>query len=565
MIPQNVIDQILQTADIVEVVSGYVTLKKAGSSHKGLCPFHHEKTPSFNVNEAKQIYHCFGCGAGGSVIGFLMQMERLSFPEAVEKLAGRLGIKIGDTGPKESPHAALYKINTYAQWFFVNELETRAVAGEYLSSRGIFPEIAKRFGLGLAPDDFHALEGFLGGKKVPLAGAELLGLIRKKDNGHYDFFRNRLIFAIYDSKGRVSGFSGRDLSGSSPAKYVNSPESPIYHKGQELYGLYQAKKAILARRQAIVVEGNVDVIACVQLGFENTVAPLGTSLTVPQVQALKKIADEIVLMFDGDAAGRQAATRAVELCLAQGTHPRVVALPDGTDPGDLLKSADAATKLTAWVEKAPHAMDWIFAAFMKKATGGGVARSRVVKSLVAWIGRLPDAFEKLEYRKKLSNYFEIALQDVDKLIAKPQDFVKTAGLVSVPLEYLLTWLYVQNPGAFPDGALGELGCAFEDGELRLLAQNLEAIVKKEATFGLALTISQVPIELQRVFSRVMMAEYRAPDEYDVGDCIRKFKRLKGRERLKGLTARLLEAETSGDGELKQGLLAEKQKLLGQGI
>jgi DNA primase len=353
--------------DIVSVVSDYVTLKKAGTSMKGLCPFHGEKTPSFHVHADRQFFYCFGCQAGGDVISFIREMNGFSFPEAVRHLANRVGLAVPEPtqrrGPRESRESSkeardvYYHVNRLASRFFVESLsqEGGARARAYLKERGVDAQAAARFDLGFAPDRWDALAQYLVREGADLRAAELLGLIVPRGDpraGAYDRFRNRLMFPIRNLAGEVVGFSGRDLGGSTltsgvsrdgeapptPAKYVNSPESPIYTKGEQLYGLHEARQSIRRLQTAVLVEGNLDLVRLHQAGITHAVAPLGTALTDAQLRVLKRFAPRVIALYDGDGAGREAAKKAVHLALAEKVVIEVAALPAGSDPDSFISS-----------------------------------------------------------------------------------------------------------------------------------------------------------------------------------------------------------------------------------
>jgi len=351
-IPQNFIDDLLARADIVEVVDEYVPLKKQGSNFKARCPFHEERTPSFNVNAERQIYHCFGCGAGGNAIGFLMEYEHLRFPEAVRELAQRYGLEVpeeaGGEERKAQPEgemdvAALARLNEKATRYYEYQLRHHpeaAAVHEYLQARGISGEIAARFRLGFAPEGWRNLLGALATDGTTARGLESLGLVASKNGRTYDRFRNRLMFPIRDARGRVIAFGGRVLGDGEP-KYLNSPEGPLFHKGRELYGLHEGRQALRREERALVVEGYMDVIALAQAGVDNAVAPLGTALTAEQLRLLFRSVPEVVFCFDGDDAGREAAWRALEAALPEMGHGRVVRflfLPQGEDPDSMVRA-----------------------------------------------------------------------------------------------------------------------------------------------------------------------------------------------------------------------------------
>jgi DNA primase len=569
-IPQDIIDQVLSQNDIVDIVSARVPLKRTGANYKGLCPFHQEKSPSFTVSADKQIFHCFGCGAGGNAIGFVMRSGGLTFPEAVRELAARVNIKVpdgrGEDAP-EDPREMYYKVNAYAGWFFGQQLAQTELPRAYLQKRGLSDAIRERFELGYAPEGFESLLRFLDGKKVPLTKAAELGLVKKgQREGYYDFFRGRLMFPIHNSRGRVIGFGGRILVGDSEAKYINSPESPVYSKSYELYGLYQAKRDILTKREAVVVEGYIDVLACVQLGISNVVAPLGTALTPAQVQLLQRSADTLILMFDGDAAGRKAALKGFDTCLSAGTHPRVVILPDNRDPGDYLVAGDAS--LAERIEQAAPAMDWVIADGLREASNDVTNRMKILRELLSWVRRLPDPLERAGYRNRLAQFFEVPPGEIDKIIDNASEFARPERPVgALSLETLLVCLYLRAPGKFPAPGLAVLAPDFDDSELGKLAAEITVFLQNQETFGGPFSISQLlaglPGDMQGLLSRILLQEEMLTTEFDVAECIKTFQRQKNKRRLKEITARILEAETANDVTAKRALLQEKQRVMSQ--
>ena len=363
---QAALDEIRAAVDIVDLVSRFVNLKKAGQNWKGLCPFHMEKTPSFMVNPRKGIFHCFGCGVGGDAFGFLMRQDKLSFPEAVRALAKQAGVALpedrgGDGG--ERGREELFRAMTLAWHFYVDQLSKAAGerARQYLDQRGIDSEVARRFGLGLAPEGWDALASFMKSEQVTedVLVAAGLAISREGGTGVYDRFRGRLLFAIRDLQGRVVAFGGRAFGDEQP-KYLNSPETPLYTKGNLLYAADLARPAIQAKNRALLVEGYVDCLMAHQHGFTETVAALGTAFTPAQLGLLKRYCDEAVLFFDADAAGRKAAERAEELLEPTGSSMawavnrtgaiessgalrlRVALLPAGHDPDTFLRERGAA-------------------------------------------------------------------------------------------------------------------------------------------------------------------------------------------------------------------------------
>lgn len=346
MIPEGFITSLLDRADIVDVVGRYVTLKKSGRNYMCCCPFHKEKTPSFSVSPSKQIYKCFGCGKSGNAIGFLMDIENLEFPEAVRKLAGFYGMDVPeDRSPAKRAAAERAKsLSDYmktAADFYTLQLKTTKKAIDYLKRREITGETAARFALGYSPDGWHALQAVFPQARYDDPKLIEVGLLNEKNGRRYDAFRDRIMFPIRNPKGSVIGFGARTMKGDEQPKYLNSPETPIYHKGSELYGLYEGRADISEKRRAIVCEGYMDVIQLSQAGFREAVAALGTSITPEHVRKLFKLADVVYFSFDGDAAGRKAAKRALDAALPVITDTQranFVLLPPEHDPDSLIKA-----------------------------------------------------------------------------------------------------------------------------------------------------------------------------------------------------------------------------------
>ena len=388
---QQHLDEIRSRVDIVEIVGQFVKLKRTGENWKGLCPFHAEKTPSFTVNPKRNIYHCFGCGAGGDAFSFLMRQDRVAFPEAVRALAERAGVALPDPGSRapevDNKIEALRRVMALAATFYTQALWEPGgeKARAYLEQRGVDPEVAKRFGLGYAPESWNALLSMMARQGIAEEALVQAGLALPRQNapGFYDRFRGRLLFPIRDVQGRVVAFGGRALSGEEP-KYLNSPETPLYVKGQMLYALDVAKTAIRDRGRAIIVEGYLDCLMAHQHGFGETVAALGTAFTTAQLGLLRRYADEVLALFDADAAGQKASSRLEEMMNdvmdlqnlgwsvsrtggfeKAGHLPiRVALLPTGHDPDSLLR-AEGAPALTARLDAARSLLSFV----LEKALG----------------------------------------------------------------------------------------------------------------------------------------------------------------------------------------------------
>jgi len=341
---------VLTSADIVEVVSGYTSLRKRGATYLGLCPFHQEKTPSFTVSADKGLYYCFGCGEGGDVVRFVQRVENLSFTEAVEQLGERFGVPVefdegagADPARRDKEARLLLLLEKAAAFYerFLWETESGRVAREYLQMRGLLEGVCRAFRVGLSPGEWRGIHRRAGKEGFTDGELEEAGLLIRQPGKMYDRFRGRLMFPLVDHRGRVLGFGGRTLKEETP-KYLNSPEGPLYRKGRLLYGLYQARRAIADRDEVVVVEGYTDVLGLVQAGVPNVVASMGTALTEAQIGLMTRFTSNITFMFDADRAGTEAMLRSGELARKQGLRPAMAALPGETDPADVAIKGGAA-------------------------------------------------------------------------------------------------------------------------------------------------------------------------------------------------------------------------------
>lgn len=411
MIPDDKINEVKERAAILDVIADYVSLRKSGANYQGLCPFHGEKTPSFNVNPARGIFHCFGCGVGGNVVTFIMKMEGLAFPEAVKFLAKRVGVVIEDRPVSAAEkrrldeRELLYEISELASRFYRNLLERSEEAGtarRYLEQRGVDRETAEAYRLGYAPDRWDALARYLAQQHVLPEQAEKLGLLRRREGGgYYDTFRNRLLFAITDIHGRVIGFGGRVLDDSLP-KYINSPESPIYHKSEVLFGVHLAKGAMREQGSAIVVEGYFDHLALYQAGVRNVVATCGTALTDGHIKLLKRYATKVYTLFDADSAGKKATLRALDLFLQENFPAQVVELTAGEDPDSFIKK-EGGEAFLARLAKARPVFDFFFRDLLKQVDIGTVeGKVRVVEELAPRLAKIINPIERELYVREVS-------------------------------------------------------------------------------------------------------------------------------------------------------------------
>jgi DNA primase len=423
LIPQHFIDDLISRADIVEVVGRRVQLKKAGREFKACCPFHDEKTPSFTVSPAKGFYHCFGCGEHGTALSFLMKYDHMDFVEAVESLAGMMGI---DVPREESQRPArryddLFLLMQKVEKRYQQQLRDHEIAADYLKSRGIDGATAKRFGIGFAPAGWSNLLDKFGTSKEGIDRLLALGLIVRKDNGsHYDRFRERIMFPIRDGRGRCIGFGGRVLGTGEP-KYLNSPETVLFHKGRELYGLYEARQALRHIDRLVVVEGYMDVVGLARHGIDFAVATLGTATTDEHFKRLFRVCDEVHFCFDGDRAGRTAAWRALEVALPhirEGRQVRFVFLPEGQDPdsyvqqngaGAFEKAMDEGLALSDYlVEELAGQVD------MQSVDG----RARLAELARPLVGKIPGGVYKELLIGRLAESVGLAAPKLASILAK---------------------------------------------------------------------------------------------------------------------------------------------------
>lgn len=419
MIKKETIDKILETALIEEVVGDFVHLKKRGSSMIGLCPFHNEKSPSFHVSPAKGIFKCFGCGKGGDSVHFIMEHEKYSYPEALKYVANKYHIEVEETEVtpefklEQDRRESLYIVSTYAASFFADTMwnteNGKTIGLSYFKERGFRDDIIKKFELGYSPDDWSALLDASLAKGYQQNFLEEVGLVIKSDQGKiYDRFRGRVMFPIHNFTGRVIGFGGRTLkTDKAVPKYVNSPESDIYHKSNVLYGLFQAKKAIRDLDNCYLVEGYADVLSVQQAGVENVVASSGTSLTTEQIRLIARFTKSVTILYDGDAAGIKASLRGLDMILEEGLDVKVVLFPDGHDPDSYIQKLGAEAFKTH-IDK--NKKDFIFyktEILLKDANNDPIKKAGVIREVVESIAKIPDAIKASVFLRECSNLLQM--------------------------------------------------------------------------------------------------------------------------------------------------------------
>jgi DNA primase len=461
VIAENSVREVLARASITQVVGEYVTLKKAGTRFKGLCPFHHEKTPSFTVSEERGFYYCFGCGASGDSISFLREQNGLSFVEALEALAQRTGVMLEksesesfqvnkDKRAKEREgEERMRQVTRQAGQWFQAQLKSAprdSVIWRYLEERGIHEDTAIEFQLGFAPDGWDHLSEALVQQKIPLPQAEALGLVapRKNGRGFYDRFRNRLMFPIFDLAERMIAFGSRILPSTDEepgAKYINSPESAIYTKGDILFGLAQAKKHIRSEGSAILVEGNIDVLSLHQEGFKTTVAPMGTALTPAQVRLLNRFTKEIILLYDGDEAGRNAARKSLPLLLDAEIHGRVALLPMGEDPDTFVRNKGVA-ELEMLLSRALPLTEFMIEDLVATHGLSDHGRAQTLAALAPHVSRIRDFRER-----------DLMVTRISSVLNLPED--RVAGMLKDPGSLRTDIAGGENGAKMPDLPLRE--------------------------------------------------------------------------------------------------------------
>jgi len=492
-IPQRFIDDLLARVDVVEVVGERVKLKKAGRNHSGLCPFHQEKSPSFTVSADKQFYHCFGCGAHGNALRFLMEYDKLRFPEAVEQLASRLGLEVPREGADDPRAQAREKkrkegvnLLEMSASFFRERLKMPEgqAAREYLERRGLSGEVQQTFGIGYAPGQWEALKRHLASQGVSEAVQVEYGLlVSHEDSGRtYDRFRDRVVFPIRDIRGRTLGFGGRVMGDAKP-KYLNSPETPVFHKGRELYGLFEARQASHRLERLVIVEGYMDVVALAQFGIRNAVATLGTATTEDHLTRLFRLVGEVVFCFDGDNAGRKAAARALETVLPQmidGRQARFLFLPDGEDPDTLVRREGAE----AFEDRITCASPLSEFLFDHAAQGRDLAqleaRERYASQVLAAVDKLPEGVLKSLMLTELSRRTGVDQARFEALLTRhePEPEFLEPEVGAVPADAETDYFYGQGQGdtGQASGTPPAAGRRRRSGALDLMGRTLQLLV-----------------------------------------------------------------------------------------
>jgi len=583
-IPDNILEDILNRTDIVELISGYIPLKRAGRNFKALCPFHQEKTPSFFVSPDRQIYHCFGCGESGHAFKFLMRYERMDFLEAVRILAKKAGIELPqDTQGQRimSLNLQIYRVNELATNFYQANLlkEDAKDAREYLLNRKINLETIKKFKIGYARDSWGGLLNFLRTKEIPLSLIEKAGLIIPKEGGgYYDRFRKRIIFPIFDIKSRVIGFGARNFppEADSPSakdkdldspKYINSPETPVYIKGRNLYGLNFAKDKILKEDRVIIVEGYIDLIMPFQEGLENIVASLGTSLTTEQIRLLKRLTHNVILVFDADTAGELATLRSLDLFIEEDMDVKIFSLPKGFDPdsfvrefgiGDFRKGIDKATDLYR------YKLDLLKSRYPESLEG----KAKIISEMLPMISKFRNSVLKFGYLKKLSEELsieeEILRIELKKIRQSPSHEYVTSPLKPklkiTPTERLLLKVLLEEKELLEKIREKLDPNDFTDSRLSKIFTTMLDFISKGKNISLSHLISNFTDDEEISFILCELGLSEDPISSDreriIDDCIRNLKISRLKKRQREISELIKIAQNSGDEQRLRELIEE---------
>jgi DNA primase len=564
---QETIEKVREACDVVEVVGEHVSLKKSGQNFKGLCPFHSERTPSFTVSPAKQVYHCFGCGAGGNVISFVMQVENLSFVEAVRSLASRKGIELPrERSETDSLTASLLSAMEYAVSFYKKELASPAgkKARDYLAVRGVEQKTQEEFSLGHAPGGWDGLSSSAR-KYFPEAILVQAGLLvpRESGSGVYDRFRDRLMFPILSAGGRAIGFGGRAFDESQP-KYINSSDSPIFQKGSVLYGLYQAKRSVRARESALVVEGYMDLLSLYQSGFQHVVASCGTAFTPEQAKVLRRYTSDAVLIYDGDEAGINAARRALRVFVDAGLRARLVCLPSGHDPDSFVRK-EGREALEELVEGA-----WSVTGFVLRTAPQGMNRENNIRSLIEVYALIDDPI----YRRIQIQEGSEGLRFDESTIAYEVDRLRKKALAGTGggqleagsvdrVERELVKLILENESLLKAARESLSEQYFKSGACReafVLLRNMRSL--KEPHLARLLNATDNG-EVRNLLSSVMLEEdYGYEEPLSVfADYVRKLRMRWLNESIKSVEEEIKTKEASSDAKEMRALLSRLQELV----
>jgi len=576
-----------ERADIVQIISECVDLKRSGVRYLGLCPFHGEKTPSFSVHSGQQFFHCFGCGESGDVFSFMMKYYNLDFQEALKELARRYQIELPEKPvsheeqKKKHLRQLIYRVNDKAAEIYRHCLlhaQEAAPARAYLQKRVISSEIQERSGLGYAPAADRAGWDFLGRQlsgEERAAAVEAGLLVKKERGGDYDRFRDRILFPIYESDGRIAGFGGR-IVGEGQPKYMNSPESPVFNKSKLLLGLFQQKEAIRQRRRVVLVEGNFDMISLVANGCDNVAAPLGTALTKAQIRILKHVADTVILLFDGDAAGMKAAIRAVPLFLAEQMEGRVALLPSGHDPDTFIREKGLG-ELTALLDRSEPLAEFIFSQLVKEHGLTLTGKSRIIEELQPLVKAAESPLQRSvvisHFGEKLGispEQLAVALageREVNSPVATPIVPIKEAALT--PAQKRLAGFLVMYPFVLPRLEAAGIREYLTGGIGEVLFLQIRSLLEREGEVQPEDVLTVLPDGAERDFVTEMLLKApslndHSPDEDGLENEIAELMEWLKLEKLKRVSVELLkkinDIKSDYDPVVLENLYEQKRKV-----
>lgn len=580
-------EEIRRRADIVALVGEYVSLKKTGKNYTGLCPFHQEKTPSFSVSSEKQIFHCFGCGEHGDVFSFLMKMDSLTFPEAIRQLAGKTGVVIPERalGREEKERYTLkeqiVKVNGLAVEYFTQTLMSRKGqrAREYLTKRGVGQGAVEQFRIGLAPEGWQGLLDFLDKKGIPANLAERAGLAVPRSGegsrGYYDRFRGRVIIPIEDSDGRVVAFGGRVMDAGDP-KYLNSPESPVYTKGNNLFGLFRTREAIRNAGFAILVEGYFDLISLWDSGIKNVVATLGTALTRSQVDLLGRYTKKVAAVFDPDEAGRKALSKSMELFLAGNIQAMAVILPEGYDPDSFVR-AKGREKMEELLAGAQPMADYYIEEILGNP-GSLQEDQEKLRNAVAFVKRIEDTVERNLFVKKVAEKLNIdqdvlknevgkAFSDSQRPDRSRSPAQKTGAHERLELSFI--HILLEGPELISTLGEGEIFTFFKSEGLKAVGESLLLNSEKEGGKNLNMVSLLAGVEdegIKKSLYGLMVGDNPYQGEQRdrlLADTAKQIRRRWYKEQHRILKEKISRADRDGDRELCHSLLQEKERLLNE--
>ena len=572
----SAIEEIKRRLSIVDLISTYISLKKSGRTYTGLCPFHDDKNPSMQVNEEKGLYHCFSCGAGGDIFSFLVNYRNLTFREALEELAQKIGITIAyDKASKEksSNRSNLLKVNNLAITFFHKNLlknKNSSSAREYLAGRGINSDVAKEFKLGFVSEGWDNLFKIFSEKGVPMQYAAETGLVVRKDgrDEYYDRFRNRTMFPIIDVNGDVIGFGGRVIDENDKPKYLNSPESALYKKRSSFYGLFNSIEHIKKSGKAILVEGYMDFLSLYSRGIKNVVATLGTSFSADHARILKRYTKNVVILYDGDESGVKASLRTGEILLQTGINPRMVILPGGTDP-DRYIIDNGPERLEGLIEDSDELVDYFINKMSVDFNSGKFARSELAENIVEFAHKIGSPVERSHYISKCSGTFGFRESDIHSLLNAGQPAKNSPGRTSSrqgveadSYELLILKICLKYPELITNVIAGSLDEYINDRKIReIIVKNISG----EFDDINSLINSITDPDSQTLISGAVFSSDEITDKISaqkmLTECINRLKLRKVKERLLSKRNQIQLLKTDSDLDTEKRLLEDYRNLI----